>query len=162
MRKSEADNIALPDEGARLLAEKIDTNVRELEGALNRWHAFSSLNGQSMTVELAESALRTLVPEKTRELTTEFIQKVVAERFNTTLKDLLGKRRTQNIAFPRQVAMYLCRRLTTCSYPEIGVLFGGRDHSTVIHANRVIEEKQKLDPSLRADIEELERKLKGK
>lgn len=162
MKKSESENIDLPQDVARLLAEKIDTNVRELEGALNRLHALSSLNRAPITVDLAESALRTIVPEKTRELTTEFIQKTVAEKYNTTLKDLLGKRRTQNIAFPRQVAMYLCRRLTTCSYPEIGALFGGRDHSTVIHANRVIEEKLRCDAALRAEVEEIERKLKGK
>lgn len=162
MQKSEGRDFALSIDVAQFLAEKIDSNVRELEGALNRLQAICALNNQPLTVDLAEDALRTIVPGKTREITIELIQKVVAERFGTTVKDLLGKRRTQNIALPRQVAMYLCRKLTTCSYPEIGALFGGRDHSTVIHANRVVAKRITTDGDLSSRIDWLERKLKGK
>ena len=161
-KKSESEQISLPDDVAQFLAEKIDTNVRELEGALNRLNAVSAINRIPITLELAEGALRTLVPDKTREITIELIQKTVAERYNTSVKDLIGKRRTQNIALPRQVAMHLARRLTTCSYPEIGSLFGGRDHSTVIHANRVIVERLKSDSQLIEDLEVLERRLRGR
>ncbi len=162
LKKSETEGLGLPNDVASLLAEKIDTNVRELEGALNRLHAFSALHNIPITLELAENALRTIVPERTREVTTELIQKTVSERFNTSIRDLVGKRRTQNIALPRQVAMHLCRKLTTCSYPEIGALFGGRDHSTVIHAYRVIEERMTSDSQLKNDVEWLERKLRGR
>ncbi|MCB0346483.1 MAG: chromosomal replication initiator protein DnaA, partial [Bdellovibrionales bacterium] len=162
MQKSEAKEFEVSLEVAQFLAEKIDSNVRELEGALNRLQAICALNNELLTVDLAEDALRTIVPGKTREITIELIQKVVAERFGTTVKDLLGKRRTQNIALPRQVAMYLCRKLTTCSYPEIGALFGGRDHSTVIHANRVVAKRITTDGELNGSLDWLERKLKGK
>lgn len=162
IQKSELKGFGLSIDVAQFLAEKIDTNVRELEGALNRLQAICALNNQDLTLDLAEDALRTIVPERTREITIELIQKIVAERFGTSVKDLLGKRRTQNIALPRQVAMYLCRKLTTCSYPEIGSLFGGRDHSTVIHANRVIAKRASADSELSGSIDWLERKLKGK
>ena len=162
MQKSEAKDFDLSIDVAQFLAEKIDSNVRELEGALNRLQAICALNNELLTVDLAEDALRTIVPEKTREITIELIQKIVAERYGTSVKDLLGKRRTQNIALPRQVAMFLCRKLTTCSYPEIGALFGGRDHSTVIHANRVVTKRITTDSDLASNIDWLERKLKGK
>ncbi|MCB0358821.1 MAG: chromosomal replication initiator protein DnaA [Bdellovibrionales bacterium] len=161
IKKAEMLTIALPDEVAQFLAEKIDSNVRELEGALNRLHAVSMMHESPLTLDLAESALRTIVPERTREITIEYIQKVVSEHYNIGAKDIIGKRRTQNIAFPRQIAMYLCRRMTTCSYPEIGALFGGRDHSTVIHANRVISKRRTESPTFCTEIERLERKLKG-
>jgi chromosomal replication initiator protein len=161
IKKSEAQGFSLPDDVARLLAEKIDSNVRELEGALNRLHAYSSLHNTQIGIELAEEAIRSIIPERTREITTELIQKTVAEKYNLSIKDLIGKRRTQHIIYPRQIAMYLCRRLTTCSYPEIGGLFGGRDHSTVIHANKVIVEKLNNDIPLKKDIESLEKRLKG-
>ncbi len=160
-KKAEAGGISLTENVARLLAEKIDTNVRELEGALNRLHAMSSLHQTPITPAFVADALKTLIPENTREITSELIQKTVAERYNVGLSDLLGKRRTQNIAFARHVAMYFCRRLTARSFPEIGAIFGGRDHSTVIHANRVITERAKSDESLRLDLGALEKKLQG-
>ncbi len=161
MKKAELQGVELRPDAARLLAEKIDSNVRELEGALNRLHAFGSLGGVPITLDLAEEALRNIIPEKTREITIELIQKTVAERYSLTIKDLIGKRRSQHIALPRHVAMYLCRRLTTCSYPEIGALFGGRDHSTAIHANRAIEERISSDTRVRDEVSSLERRLKG-
>jgi len=160
-RKAEADGIRLSNDVARFLAEKIDSNVRELEGALNRLHALSSIEEQPISLELADTALNSVVGIRTREITIELIQKTVAENFNLQLKDLFGKRRTQHIALPRQIAMYLCRKLTSSSYPEIGSHFGGRDHSTVIHAFRVIEEKLERIPSLRKDVEKIERRLRS-
>ncbi len=161
IRKSEQSSIQLPVEVARLLAERIDTNVRELEGALNRIQAFSSLYQEPITVDLAQSVLKTVAPEKSREVSPEQIQRLVGERFSIGLSDIIGKRRTQNIALARQVAMYLCRKLTPSSYPEIGALFGGRDHSTVIHANKVIEERIRTDEEFARDIQSIERKLRG-
>ena len=140
-KKAESSGMFLPDVVAKLLAEKIDSNVRELEGALNRLQALSALRETEADLSLAKEVLQTIVPQNNRELSAEIIQKTVAGRYNVSVHDLLGKRRTHNIAFARQVAMYLSRRLTGCSYPELGALFGGRDHSTVIHANKVISDK---------------------
>lgn len=160
-KKAEASGISLSDDVARLLSEKINTNVRELEGALNRLHAMSTMNGCEITTGFVEDALKSVIPSRTQEVTPELIQRIVAERYNVGLNDILGKRRTQNIAFARHVAMHLCRRLTARSFPEIGALFGGRDHSTVIHANRVIEERAREDSQIRADITALEKKISG-
>lgn len=158
-KKSETTGMILPEGVARLLAERIDTNVRELEGALNHLQALCSMYETNANEELAEKVLSSVSPAKKLEITTESIQRTVASVYNVGLNDLLGKRRTQNIAFARQVAMYLCRRLTACSYPEIGALFGGRDHSTVIHANKVIDERYKNNPSFREELKNIERML---
>ncbi len=160
-KKAEAEGLEVPDPVSRLVAERIDTNVRELEGALNRLKALSSLHRSPITIELAEQVLQSLSRGKTAEISSEAIQKAVAERFNVSLNDLLGKRRTQNIALARQVAMYLCRRLTGYSYPEIGALFGGRDHSTVIHANKIVTERLSLESEFRCDVQQLERRIRG-
>lgn len=159
LKKAEGADIVLPDEVARLLAEKIDTNVRELEGALNRLQALSALHNSPLSLDLASTVLDTFLPNSYREVTPELIQRTVSERYNVSVKDLLGKRRTQNIAFARHVAMFICRNLTSCSYPEIGALFGGRDHSTVIHAYRVIKERSDGDENLAQDIADLTRKI---
>ena len=155
-KKAEAAGVMLTDNVSRVLARRIDTNVRELEGALNRLVAFSSLHQSPITAELAEKVLQQVAPEKRMEVTTEMIQNVVAKKFNVSVGDLLGKRRTQNIAIARQVAMYLCRTLARCSYPEIGALFGGRDHSTAIHAKRVVEERIQSCDKFRSDVESLQ------
>ncbi len=158
-KKSEANEVFLNDSVAGLLAERIDTNVRELEGALNRLLAFASLNEREPDLSLAEEVLKSIAPQKIRDVSTDSIQRVVAEKFNVSVHDLVGKRRTHNIAFARQVAMYLCRKLTGCSYPEIGAIFGGRDHSTVIHANKVVSEKLERLPLLEEDINAIEQSL---
>lgn len=158
-KKSEVEGITLPYEVAEYLATKIDTNVRELEGALNRLHALSFLQNSAITSDLAREAVKALVPERTREIGSEFIQKVIAERFGVSLGDLLGKRRTQNIAFARQLAMYLCRKLTRASYPEIGAVFGGRDHVTVLHATRTVEVRMKEDPKFGQEVGVVEKMI---
>ncbi|MCL4143928.1 UNVERIFIED_CONTAM: hypothetical protein GTU68_028711 [Idotea baltica] len=161
IKKAQTRNINLSDAVARTIAERIDTNVRELEGVLNRLMAMASLNGCNPTIELAQQVLKSVSPTQRIEVTTDRIQKVVAEKFNVSIGDILGKRRTHNIAFARQVAMYLCREHTGCSYPELGALFGGRDHSTVIHARKVITEKLKTSQELQDSLSQLQQCLRG-
>ncbi len=161
IKKAEVNDIRLSEDVVILFAERIDTNVRELEGALNRAQALSSLNNMPITVDLAEEVLKSCASRMVRDITPELIQKIVSEKYNISISELLGKRRTQNIAFARHVAMHICRQLTGCSYPEIGALFGGRDHSTVIHANRVIEQRRESNPSVEEDVVKLIAKIKG-
>jgi len=160
-KKAEAAGIALPLDVAQFLAQKIDSNVRELEGALNRLQALSSLNETGITLPLAEQAIKAVLSDKSHEVNCETVQKAVAEKLSVSLSDIIGKRRTQNIAFARHVAMYLCRRLTSYSYPEIGALFGGRDHSTVIHAYRVIQDRIASNSTFAADVASLEKQIRG-
>ncbi len=156
-KKSESCGVTLPDGVSGLIANRIDTNVRELEGALNRLIALSTHQKRQINEALADEVIRSVSPGSLCEITTDAIQKVVAERYNVSLGDLIGKRRTQNIAHARQVAMYLCRKLTGCSYPEIGALFGGRDHSTVIHAKKVVEERISATTEFKLEVESLEK-----
>jgi chromosomal replication initiator protein len=130
-QKAEVEGVLLPHDVAIYLAANIDSNVRELEGSLTRLAAFSSLTKTSLTVELAKELLRNTLKGAVREVTVENIQKTICDYFNIKIGDLKAKRRTQNIALPRQVAMYLCRKYTETSFPAIGDKFGGRDHSTV-------------------------------
>lgn len=154
-KKAESAGIHIERDVAELIAERVSTNIRELEGALTRLLALSSLRNEPVSRSLAEEAVKGYSPRLKPDLTTEYIQRTIAERYGVSISDLLGKRRTQNIAHTRQVAMYLCRRLTGCSYPEIGALFGGRDHSTVIHAFRVIDERIQSDLKFKGEIEGL-------
>lgn len=158
-KKAEIECFQLPHDVAIFLASNIDSNVRELEGSLTRLGAFSSLTKATITVDLAKEVLRNTLKGAKREITVENIQKMICEYFNIRIGDLKAKRRTQNIALPRQVAMYLCRKHTETSFPAIGDKFGGRDHSTVIHASKTIERKIKEDPHMQTTIEKLERNL---
>lgn len=158
-KKAEFEKIPLPHEVAIFLASHIDSNVRELEGSLTRLGAFASLTRADLTVDLAKEVLQNTLKEASREVTIESIQKTICDYFNIKIGDLKAKRRTKNIALPRQVAMYLCRKHTSTSFPGIGFKFGGRDHSTVIHASRVIEKKLKEDPNMQATLERLEKNL---
>jgi chromosomal replication initiator protein len=158
-KKAELEGVQLPHDVAIFLASNIDSNVRELEGSLTRLGAFSSLTKATITVELTKELLRNTLKGTQREITVENIQKTICDFFNIRIVDLKAKRRTQNIALPRQVAMYLCRKHTETSFPGIGDKFGGRDHSTVIHASKTIERKIKEDPHMQKTIEKLERNL---
>ena len=158
-KKAEVEKVLLPDDVAIFLASNIDSNVRELEGALTRLGAFASLTRSKITVELAKEVLKNTLKGADRELTIEGIQKTICDYYNIKIGDLKAKRRTKNIAIPRQVAMYLCRKYTETSFPAIGDKFGGRDHSTVIHASKTIEKKIKQDPYMLTTIEKLERNL---
>jgi len=158
-RKASIDNFFLPQDVAHTIAEKISSNVRELEGALTRLHALSSLQRIPISMELASSALTPLLRPKKIHVTLEDIQRVVSEHFQIKVSEMISKRRTKNLSFPRHVAMYLCRKHTTCSYPEIGSKFGGRDHSSVIHAANVVTAKVKESAELREQIVLIERAL---
>jgi chromosomal replication initiator protein len=158
-KKAEVEGVKLPHDVAIFLASHIDSNVRELEGALTRLGAFSSLTKTLITIEFAKEVLVHNLKNAERELTIESIQKTICDYFNIKIGDLKAKRRTQNIALPRQMAMYLCRKHTETSFPTIGDKFGGRDHSTVIHASKTIERKIKEDPHMLNTIEKLERNL---
>ncbi len=136
------------------------SNIRELEGGLVKLGAVSSLTNSEITQELAKNELKHLLDGKERIITIDLVQKVVAETFGVKISDLKSKRRTKAVVLPRQVAMYLCRTLTGSSLPETGTCFGGKDHSTVIHAIKVIEEKKEKDPELRARIEMLIKQLR--
>lgn len=161
-KKAEVEHIDLPHDVALFLASSIDSNVRELEGSLTRLGAFSSLNKAEITVEFARHVLQNILREKESTITIESIQKAVCDFFHLRPADLRSKRRTRTVVLPRQVAMYLCRRHTQASFPVIGDRFGGRDHSTVIHATQVVDQRVKADPGFRATIERLERLLESR
>ena len=158
-KKAELEGVQLPHEVAIFLASNIDSNVRELEGSLTRLGAFASLTKTSITIDLVKEVLQNTLKSSRREVTIENIQKSICDYFNIKIGDLKAKRRTRDIAVPRQVAMYLCRKYTSTSFPAIGYKFGGRDHSTVIHASKTVEKKIKEDPYMQATIEKLEKNL---
>ncbi len=160
IKKAEEEEIDLPRKVADFLATHIRSNVRELEGSLTRLGAFSSLTNVAITIDLAKEALKHTLKENEQQVTVRNIQKAICEHFDVKISDLKSKRRTKNIAVARQVAMYLCRKYTATSFPAIGAEFGGRDHSTVIHASKTIERKATTDPEIKATVERLERQLK--
>src|SRR5579862_6814653 len=160
-KKAEVERIDLPHEVGMFLATNIDSNVRELEGSLTRLGAFASLNKCEITVDFARQVLQSILRDKESSITIEAIQKAVCEFFSIRPADLRSKKRTRAVAVPRQVAMYLCRRYTDASYPTIGERFGGRDHSTAIHAAQVVEQRIKDDPTFRAALERLQRMLES-
>lgn len=160
-KKAEVERIDLPHDVALFIATKIDSNVRELEGSLTRLGAFASLNKCEISVDFARQVLQSILRERDSTITIESIQKAICEFFHIRPADLRSKRRTRTVAVPRQVAMYLCRRYTQASFPSIGERFGGRDHSTVIHATHVVDQRIKQDPTFRATIERLERMLES-
>ncbi|MDD4931926.1 MAG: chromosomal replication initiator protein DnaA [Methylacidiphilaceae bacterium] len=153
-------SIAVPDEILSTIAERIQSNVRQLEGALNRVAAFSNLHPEKLTAGQVQVLLKDLFSTNSAQgVTIESIQKQVAETFDLRLADMTSKRRLAHIALPRMVAMYLSRKLTTCSLAEIGERFGGRDHGTVLHAQRVVAEKLQSEPRFDATLRELIEKL---
>ena len=154
--KAASDNIVLPTEVIPLLATNIATNIREIEGAYNKIVAYTSLMHMPITVETAQKVLSDMGNDiKTRTITYEGIIKVVADHYNVKQDELFNKKRTQNIAFPRQVAMYLCRELADLSYPRIGELFGGRDHTTVIHAYEKISNFKNSNLAFQNELQEI-------
>ncbi len=143
------------------MATHIKTNVRELEGSLLRLGAYSSLTGRRVTVDLVKEVLRDTITETPTIISAEQVVKLVADRFQLRVADLKSKRRTRTVVFPRQLAMYLCRTLTESSFPEIGRQFGGKDHSTVIHAVKQINERIRQDPQLKATVDTLIKTIKA-
>ncbi|MFM8421362.1 MAG: chromosomal replication initiator protein DnaA [Verrucomicrobiota bacterium] len=150
----------LPPEITNFLATRIRTNVRRLEGAFTRVAAYAQLTGRPLTLETVESLLREILQEEGRQaVTIDFIQKRVAEHYDIRLADMTSKRRPENIAFPRQVAMYLARQLTESSLASIGDAFGGRDHGTVMHACRQVKDRMEVDANVRQAVSYLEKQL---
>ena len=161
-KKVKTDVIHIPDSQLlTFIASRISTNIRELEGALTRVVAFSSLTGRPMTVELAQEVLKDVFPQgELPEVSVERIQETVIDRFGISMQELVGDRRSQSIVYPRQVAMYLCRELTDSSLPKIGKKFGGRDHTTVIHATSKIARLLQEDRSVYNLVQELTARIK--
>ncbi|MEG3617089.1 chromosomal replication initiator protein DnaA [Magnetovibrio sp. PR-2] len=159
--KSERMGVDVPSKVMEFLAHKITSNVRELEGALNRVAAHASLVGRDISLETAQDVLHDLIRAHDRRVTIEEIQKKVAAHFNIRTSDMHSARRARSVARPRQVAMYLAKQLTSRSLPEIGRKFGGRDHTTVMHAVKKVEELRERDATFAEDVELLRRMLEG-
>jgi chromosomal replication initiator protein len=157
-KKATFEGIALPGDAVMYVAQSVNSSVRELEGCLTRLSALASVSGASINVDFARHALRDLIGGYDKKPDIEAIQQLVSDRFHIRLTDLKSKRRTQRVAFCRQVAMYLCRKITASSYPSIGEQFG-RDHSTVIHAFNLVEHRVKNDAAFGHLMEEMERGL---
>lgn len=159
--RSQYPDLVLADGVLEFLAHRISTNVRVLEGALTRLFAFASLVGREITMELTQDCLSDVLRASERKISVEEIQRRVAEHYNIRLSDMIGPKRLRNFARPRQVAMFLCKQLTSRSLPEIGRRFGGRDHTTVMHGVRRIEELRSSDGQIAEDLELLRRALEA-
>jgi chromosomal replication initiator protein len=160
-KKAEFENVVLNDEVAFYIAKHLRSNVRELEGALKKVLAYASFHGRAIDLELAKDSLKDLIGAVNRQITVENIQKTVADYFKIKVADLYSSKRTRQIVRPRQVAMWLAKNLTSQSYPSIGEAFGGRDHTTVLHAVRTIETLRGKDNELNHDVHVLLQVLKG-
>jgi chromosomal replication initiator protein len=159
-KKSQIMGVTLPDDVMNFLANRIRTNVRRLEGALIRVASYASLTGKKLTIEVVEGLLREILHEEGRlTISIEVIQKKVAEHFDIRLADMTSKRRPENIAFPRQIAMFLSRQMTESSLNTIGEAFGGRDHGTVLHACRLVKDRMEVDSNVRQVVHYLEKQL---
>jgi len=161
LRKAESSRVELSEEVAFFIAKNLRQNVRELEGALRKVIAYSSFHNQSITLELVKLALRELLSVNRGQISVELIQKTVADYYKIKVADMGSKRRPANIALPRQVAMYLAKELTQKSLPDIGELFGGRDHTTVLHAVRKITNERKNNTELNRSLHVLEQTLRA-
>ena len=157
--KAEQNSINLPEEVALFLANSICNNVRELEGYLIRIGAYASLTSIPVSLEMTRDVLKDILIERNRELTVEEIIKKVSSHFNIKISDIKSPKRLKAVVLPRQIAMYISRQLTSCSYPEIGERFGGKDHSTIIHAIRKIEKIMEEDFQLRSTIENIKKEM---
>ena len=161
LKKALQEGAALSDDVAFFVAKHLRSNVRELEGALRKILAYSRFHGKDITIDLVKDALKDLLSVQNRQISVENIQKTVADFFNIKIADMYSKNRPANIARPRQIAMYLAKELTQKSLPEIGELFGGRDHTTVLHAVRKIAADRSKSPECNHELHVLEQTLKG-
>jgi chromosomal replication initiator protein len=161
MRKAQSEFVSLNEDVAFFVAKHLRSNVRELEGALRKILAYSKFHGREITIELTKEALKDLLTVQNRQISVENIQKTVADFYSIKVADMYSKKRPANIARPRQIAMYLAKELTQKSLPEIGELFGGRDHTTVLHAVRKIADERSKDAQLNHELHVLEQTLKG-
>ncbi len=161
LKKSQLEGKLISDDVAFFIAKHLRSNVRELEGALRKILAYSSFHGKNITIDVTKEALKDLLSVQNRQISVENIQKTVADFFNIKVADMYSKKRPANIARPRQIAMYLAKELTQKSLPEIGELFGGRDHTTVLHAVRKIGSDRVKNPEINHELHVLEQTLKG-
>ncbi|HIY03404.1 MAG TPA: chromosomal replication initiator protein DnaA [Candidatus Anaerotignum merdipullorum] len=160
-KKADRDHLVVPDDVMAYIAKNIVSNIRELEGALTRIVAYATLTNQDISLELTEKSMKDVYSENAQApLTPDLIQEIVARHYNIRVEDIQGNKKPKNIAFPRQVSMYLCRKLLDISLPKIGDSFGGRDHTTVIHAISKIEKQMENDTELKKTIIQLEKELK--
>ena len=161
-KKIEEENLDIPPEALNYIANQIQSNIRELEGALTRLLAYSKLQGKPITTELTAEALKDIIQSpKSKKITIQDIQKVVGQYYSVRIEDFSAKKRTKSIAYPRQIAMYLSRELTDFSLPKICEEFGGRDHTTVIHAHEKIANDIKSDPTFKQEVENLEKEIRN-
>ncbi|MCC2954677.1 chromosomal replication initiator protein DnaA [Massilia sp. IC2-477] len=161
LKKAQSEGVGLSDDVAFFVAKHLRSNVRELEGALRKILAYSRFHGKDITIDVVKEALKDLLSVQNRQISVENIQKTVADFFNIKVADMYSKRRPANIARPRQIAMYLAKELTQKSLPEIGELFGGRDHTTVLHAVRKIAQDRQKNAECNHELHVLEQTLKG-
>jgi chromosomal replication initiator protein len=161
LKKAKQEGVTFSDDVAFFVAKHLRSNVRELEGALRKILAYSRFHGKDITIDVVKEALKDLLSVQNRQISIENIQKTVADFFNIKMADMTSKRRPANIARPRQIAMYLAKELTQKSLPEIGELFGGRDHTTVLHAVRKIAQDRTKNPECNHELHVLEQTLKG-
>lgn len=154
-KKSEDEGITLPEDVIQFLSTTMKSNIRELEGSLVRLGAYASLTGHVITLDLAKNILRDLVGDKKKIVAMDDIQEAVCAQFHVKLTELKSRRRSKTLVHPRQIAMYLCRELTDASYPEIGRQFGGKDHTTIIHACRQVAKAKETDTALQTTLETL-------
>ncbi|MBI4847349.1 MAG: chromosomal replication initiator protein DnaA [Nitrospirae bacterium] len=160
-KKSELEGIQLPEDVSFFMASKVRSNIRDLEACMIRLGAHSSLTGKTITVEMAKEVLKDLVHDEDKALTIDYVQKQICEYYGLRVQDIKAKKRSRDIAFPRQIAMYLSKALTDSSLSEIGKNFGGKDHSTVIHSCKLIEERRKKDEDFDKKIDYFIKKIKG-
>ena len=158
-KKSEDEGITLPEDVIQFLATTMKSNIRELEGSLVRLGAYASLTGQTITLEMAKNVLRDLIGTKKKIVSMDDIQETVGARFHVKIADLKSRRRSKTLVHPRQIAMYLCRELTDSSYPEIGRQFGGKDHTTIIHACKQMIKAKDSDSEFSATLESLKEQI---
>ncbi|OLC40479.1 MAG: chromosomal replication initiation protein DnaA [Nitrospirae bacterium 13_1_40CM_4_62_6] len=158
-KKSEDEGIGLPEDVIQFLAVNMKNNIRELEGSLVRLGAYSSLTGQAIALDMAKNVLRDIIGEKKKIIAMDDIEEAVAERFHVKIADMKSRRRSKTLVHPRQIAMYLCRELTDASFPEIGRHFGGKDHTTIIHACKQIAKAKATDGALNSTLESLKHQI---
>ncbi len=158
-KKTQIDNIIIDDEILSAIATRVDTNIRELEGTLNKLIAKASLTGSPITMAMAQKAIDDIVAQKQKVISSEYIQDVVGKYFNVDPQDLVGAKRSNDVTFPRQIAMYLCRNVAQMSMPQIGRDFGKRDHSTVMHACDKIEKEIKTNSNTKLIVESVKNLL---
>lgn len=158
-KKSEDEGVTLPEDVIQFLSTTMKSNIRELEGSLVRLGAYASLTGQVITLDMAKNVLRDLIGDKKKIVAMDDIQEAVCNQFHVRMNELKSRRRSKTLVHPRQIAMYLCRELTDASYPEIGRQFGGKDHTTIIHACRQVAKAKETDAALHTTLETLKEQI---